>query len=82
MFLKFLIVVLLLALLASLGAGFYYLMIDQGDPNKRRLLNSLGIRVTLAVTLMALIVFGVSTGRLKSQAPWERHTSPPTAETP
>ena len=82
MFLKFLIVVLLLALLASLGAGFYYLMIDQGDPTKRRLLNSLGVRVTLAVALMGVIVFGVSTGRLKSQAPWERHTSPVAAETP
>ena len=81
MFLKFLIVVLLLALIASLGAGFYFLMIDQGDPNKRRLVNSLGVRVSLAVALMVLIVYGVSSGRLSSQAPWERHRVP-TAETP
>ena len=74
MFLKFLIVVLLLALIASLGAGFYYLMVDQGNIRKRRLVNSLGVRLSLAVTLMALILFGVSSGRLGSNAPWENHT--------
>jgi hypothetical protein len=73
MFLKFLIVVLLLALMASLGAGFYFLMVDQGNVRKRRLVNSLGVRLSLAVTLMLLIVYGVSSGRLQSQAPWERH---------
>ncbi len=82
MFLKFLIVILLLALLASLGAGFYFLMIDQGDPRKRRLVNSLGVRVTLAVTLMGVIVYGVGTGKLRSQAPWEQHRWPASAEAP
>jgi hypothetical protein len=82
MFLKFLIVVLLLALLVTLGVGFYFLMVDQGNPQKRRLVNSLGVRVTLAVTLMVLIVFGVSTGRLQSQAPWERHGVPDAGTTP
>ena len=73
MLLKTLIVLLLLALIASLGAGFYYLMVDQGDPHKRRLLNSLGLRITLAGTLMLLIVYGVASGQLRSNAPWERH---------
>ncbi len=73
MFLKFLIVVLLLALIGSLGTGFYFLMVDQGDIRKRRLVNSLGVRLSLAVTLMVVIIYGVSSGRLKSQAPWERH---------
>jgi hypothetical protein len=82
MFLKFLIVILLLALLASLGAGFYFLMIDQGNPAKRRLVNSLGVRVTLAVTLMVVIVYGVSTGKLRSQAPWEQHRWAPATEAP
>ena len=72
MFLKFLIVALLLALIFSLGAGFYFLMIDQGDPHKRRLVTSLGVRVTLAVSLMVLVVYGVASGRLTSQAPWEQ----------
>lgn len=73
MLLKFLIVILLLALLASLGAGFYFLMVDQGDVQKRRLFNSLGVRLTLAVTLIAVLIYGVSTGKLRSQAPWEQH---------
>ena len=51
--LKFLIVVLLLALIVSLFSGFYFLMTDQGDKEKRRTLNSLGVRVTLAVSLIA-----------------------------
>ena len=74
MFLKFLIVFLLLALIASLGTGFYYLMVDQGSVHKRRLFNSLGVRLSLAVTLMALIVYGVGSGKLSSNAPWEKHT--------
>jgi hypothetical protein len=73
MFLKFLLVVLLLALLVSLGTGFYFLIVDQGDIRKRRLFHSLGIRLSLAVALMVVLVYGVSSGKLKSQAPWERH---------
>jgi hypothetical protein len=73
MFIKFLIVILLLALVASLGSGFYFLMVDQGNIHKRRLVTSLGVRVSLALALMAVIVYGVSTGRLASQAPWEQH---------
>ncbi|MCZ6828742.1 MAG: DUF2909 domain-containing protein [Gammaproteobacteria bacterium] len=69
--LKFFIVVLMLALLLSLVSGFYFLMTDQGDKNKRRTLHSLGVRVSLAVCLMLLIIYGVATGQLSSQAPWE-----------
>ncbi len=71
MVLKFLIVVLLLALVASLGSGFYFLMIDQGDKNRRRTLHSLGVRVSLAACLIGLIVYGVASGQIRSQAPWE-----------
>ncbi len=69
--LKILIVVLLLALLASLGSGFYFLMTDQGDKTKRRTFHSLGVRVTLAASLMAVIVYGVATGQLGHQTPWD-----------
>ena len=69
--LKFFIIVFLFGLLASLGSGFYFLMTDQGDRDKRRTFHSLGVRVTLAIGLMLLIVFGVATGRLASQAPWD-----------
>lgn len=70
--LKVAIVLLMVALVASLGSGFYFLMVDQGDKTKRRTLNSLGVRVTLAVTLMGLIVYGVSTGQLGHGTPWDR----------
>lgn len=70
--LKTAIVILLVALVASLGSGFYYLMVDQGDKTKRRTLHSLGVRVTLAVTLMGLIIYGVATGQLGHGTPWDK----------
>ena len=82
MLLKFLIVVLLLALLVSLGSGFYFLMMDRGDANKRRLYHSLGVRVAIASTLMLLIIYGVSSGKLRSQAPWEQARVVPVATAP
>lgn len=82
MLLKFLIVVLLLALLVSLGSGFYFLMMDRGDANKRRLYHSLGVRVAIASTLMLLIIYGVSSGKLRSQAPWEQARLVPVAAEP
>ncbi len=69
--LKILIVIMMAALVASLGSGFYYLMHDQGDKNKRRTFHSLGVRLTLAVGLMALIVYGVATGQLGNRNPWD-----------
>ena len=69
--LKIAIVLLLLGLIASLGSGFYYLMVDQGDKNKRRTLHSLGVRVTLAATLVAVVVYGVATGQLGHGTPWD-----------
>jgi uncharacterized membrane protein len=69
--LKVVIVLLLLGLIASLGSGFYYLMIDQGDKTKRRTLHSLGVRVTLAAALIAVVAYGVSTGQLGHRTPWD-----------
>ena len=71
MFLKVLIVLLLLALLASLGSGFYFLMIDQGDKTKRRTFHSLGVRLSLAIGLAALLVYGVASGQLGNRTPWD-----------
>lgn len=70
--LKIAIVLLMVALVASLGSGFYFLMVDQGDKTKRRTLHSLGVRVSLALTLMGLIVYGVSTGQLGHGTPWDK----------
>ncbi len=49
--LKAAIVVLMLALVASLGSGFYFLMLDQGDREKRRTFHSLGVRLGIATAL-------------------------------
>ena len=74
--LKAAIVILVLALVASLGSGFYYLMLDQGDKTKRRTLHSLGVRLALAATLMGLIIYGVASGQLGHRNPWDAGPKP------
>ena len=69
--LKVAIVLLMIALIASLGSGFYFLMMDQGDKTKRRTFHSLGTRLALAIALVALIVYGVATGQLGHSTPWD-----------
>jgi uncharacterized membrane protein len=69
--LKIAIVVLVLALLVSLGSGFYFLMTDQGDKTKRRTLNSLGVRLGIGITLAAVILYSVATGQLGNRNPWD-----------
>ncbi len=68
---KVVIIILMLALVASLGSGFYYLMVDQGDKNKRRTFHSLGVRLTLAIGLILVITYGVATGQLGNRTPWD-----------
>ncbi|HLV77618.1 MAG TPA: twin transmembrane helix small protein [Marinobacter sp.] len=60
--LKTAIVVLLLAVLASLFSGLFFLIRDGGKT--RRVVNSLAVRVTLSVLLLALILISVWTGAL------------------
>ncbi|EAQ97563.1 DUF2909 domain-containing protein [Congregibacter litoralis] len=69
--LKFLIVLFMVMLVGSLVSGAYFLMVDQGDKTKRRTLNSLGVRLGLAIGLMSLIIFGVATGQLGHRNPWD-----------
>ncbi len=69
--LKAAIIVLMIALVASLGSGFYYLMTDQGDKTKRRTFHSLAVRVVLAISLMGVIIYGVATGQLGHRNPWD-----------
>jgi len=78
--LKAAIVVLMLALLASLGSGFYFLMLDQGDSSKRRTFHSLGVRLSIAAALMALIIYSVATGRLGHSTPWDAKTTAPATQ--
>ena len=70
----------MLALLASLGSGFYYLMVDQGNKQQRRTFHSLGVRVGIAVTLMVLIAYGVATGKLGHSNPWDAGPNSPAAQ--
>ncbi|MEM8660300.1 MAG: DUF2909 domain-containing protein [Pseudomonadota bacterium] len=69
--LKAAIVLLMLALIASLGSGFYFLMKDQGDKNKRGTMHSLGVRLSLGICLAALIIYGVASGQLGHRNPWD-----------
>ena len=75
MLLKTIIVVLFIAVVISLFSGLRFLVSDLGN-SKRRLLISLGIRVTLAAMLLTAIVYGVYTGQLSSKAPWDRQLHP------
>ena len=68
MWLKIAILVAFAGLLMSLASGLIFLLKDQGTT--RRTLHSLGVRITLATIMMALIAYGLVTGQLRSQAPW------------
>jgi hypothetical protein len=69
--LKTTIVLLMLALVASLGSGFYYLMLDQGNKEQRRTVHSLGVRLGIAAVLLTLVIYGVATGQLGHINPWD-----------
>lgn len=66
--LKAIIIVLLIAIIISLGSGAVFFFKDQGE--SKRTLYALGIRVTLAVLLMVCITYGVLSGELALNAPW------------
>ena len=69
--LKTLIVLLMIALVASLASGLIFLMSDQGNPDKKRLFASLGVRLGLGACLLLVILYGVITGDLGHQNPWD-----------
>jgi hypothetical protein len=73
--LKVIIVLLLIAIVASLFSGAVFFFKDQGST--KRTLYALGVRITLAILLMATITYGVMTGQLGLNAPW--HNRPPGA---
>lgn len=71
MWLKVTIVVLFIAVVASLSSGLLFLLKDMGTSKSKRTLYALGIRITLAATLLGLIAWGIYTGELTSTAPWD-----------
>jgi cytochrome bd-type quinol oxidase subunit 2 len=53
MLIKYLIVAVLIAIVASLGSGLYYMLKDKGD--SKRMVNSLTVRISLSVALFILL---------------------------
>jgi hypothetical protein len=66
--LKIIIVLLLIAIVISLGSGALFFFKDQGST--KRTLYALGVRITLAILLILTITYGVFTGELRLAAPW------------
>ena len=60
--LKAVIVILLLAVVASLFSGLFFLIRDQG--RSRRVVNSLAVRVALSVLLLAVVLLALWHGDL------------------
>jgi hypothetical protein len=71
MLLKLLIVILFVAVLASLTGGLVFLLKDMEVPDSKRALYALGIRVALAAALMGTIAYGIQSGQLKNKTPWD-----------
>jgi ABC-type tungstate transport system substrate-binding protein len=72
MWIKIAILLVFIALVASLVTGFVFLIKDEDQ--SRRLWNSLSVRLGLASLLIGLLIYGVYTGQLGSNAPWDaRH---------
>ena len=69
--LKTVIMLLMIALVASLASGLVFLMSDQGNPEKKRLFTSLGVRLGIGACLLLVILYGVMTGQLGHQNPWD-----------
>jgi hypothetical protein len=66
--LKAAIVFLLLATVASLFSGLFFLVKDQGRTS--RVVTALTIRVSLAALTLALIAWGLYSGQLSSHVTW------------
>ena len=79
---KIAIIVLLLALIVSLGSGFYFLMTDQGDKTKRGTLHSLGVRLAIGIAIAAVVLYSIATGQLGNRNPWDEGPKPQSSQEP
>ncbi|QLC73011.1 twin transmembrane helix small protein [Pseudomonas sp. LPB0260] len=66
--LKAAIILLLLATIASLFSGLFFLVKDEGRSS--RLVNALTLRVTLTALTVGLIAWGFYSGQLIPQVTW------------
>ena len=69
---KVVIIALLIGVVVSLFSGLAFLFKDSDQPDSRRALHLLGIRVALAAALLLTIGYGLWTGQLQlgANAPW------------
>lgn len=72
MWLKVIIVVLFIGLVASLFTGLTFLFQDRESEGKsHRLWNTLSVRLVMTALLLGFLIYGVFTGQLASNAPWD-----------
>jgi hypothetical protein len=64
MLIKVLIVVVLLAIIASLGSGLFFLIKDKEGKSKR-MANSLTVRIVLSITLFVLLILAFQQGLIR-----------------
>ncbi len=57
---KIFVVLVLIAILAALGSGLYYLINDRGD--SRRTLRALTLRIGLSISLFVLLMIAFALG--------------------
>lgn len=69
MWLKIIIVLLFISLLISLATSFSFLVKDKGTTH--RTWNTLSVRLILATLLIGFLAYGLYTGQLGSNAPWD-----------
>jgi len=63
MFSKIIVVLFLIAILASLGSGLFYLVTDKGSSD--RTVRALTVRIALSIVLFLLLMLGYLTGLLQ-----------------
>ena len=59
---KFIVLILLAAVVVSLFSGLFFLVKDRDSPDSTRMLTSLKIRVGLSITLVIFLVTAFSLG--------------------
>jgi hypothetical protein len=59
---KFIVLILLAAVVVSLFSGLFFLVKDRDSPESTRMLTSLKIRVGLSITLVIFLVAAYSLG--------------------
>ncbi len=64
------IVILLVGIVIALVTGFYFFYQDKG--RSKRVMYALAVRVSLALILMAVVFYGLSTGEITFDVPWSR----------